>query len=130
VAEGTRLLSEYGAESSIAGSNPALSALLSAEDLAALTARGIPRSFPRGQALFHVGQVPDRVLLLRKGRVNAATTTSGGRSVVLAVRGPGDPGAGRAAALGVDRRARAGRRGRVHPPPTGIRVLDWSSLRP
>jgi CRP/FNR family transcriptional regulator, cyclic AMP receptor protein len=64
--------------------------VLSAEDLAALTARGIHRSFPRGQALFHVGQVPDRVLLLRKGRVKVETTTSAGRAVVLAVRGPGE----------------------------------------
>src|SRR5919201_2595897 len=64
--------------------------MLSAEDLAALTARGIPRSFPRGQALFHVGQMPDRVLLLRKGRVKVETSTSAGRSVVLAVRGPGE----------------------------------------
>jgi CRP/FNR family transcriptional regulator, cyclic AMP receptor protein len=72
--------------------------VLSAEDLAALTARGIHRSFPRGQALFHVGQVPDRVLLLRKGRVKVETTTSAGRSVVLAVRGPGELVGGRSSA--------------------------------
>jgi CRP/FNR family cyclic AMP-dependent transcriptional regulator len=34
--------------------------------------------------------VPDRVLLLRKGRVKVETTTSAGRAVVLAVRGPGE----------------------------------------
>jgi hypothetical protein len=64
--------------------------VLSADDLAALVACGAPRSFPRGQALFHVGQVPDRVLPLRSGRVKVETTTAGGRSVVLAVRGPGE----------------------------------------
>jgi CRP-like cAMP-binding protein len=64
--------------------------MLEADDLAALVARGTPRSFPKGQALAHVGQVPDRVLLLRAGRVKIETNTSAGRSVVLAVRGPGE----------------------------------------
>jgi CRP/FNR family transcriptional regulator, cyclic AMP receptor protein len=64
--------------------------MLQADDLAALVARGTPRSFPKGQALAHVGQVPDRVLLLRAGRVKIETTTSAGRSVMLAVRGPGE----------------------------------------
>src|SRR4051795_5788451 len=67
-----------------------LAAVLSPDDLAALVRRGVPRSFPRGQALLHVGQVPDRVLLLREGRVKVETTTAAGRSVVLAVRGPGE----------------------------------------
>jgi CRP-like cAMP-binding protein len=64
--------------------------VLEADDLAALTARGVPRTFARGQALFHVGQVPDRVLLLRSGRVKVEASTPSGRSVVLAVRGPGE----------------------------------------
>jgi CRP-like cAMP-binding protein len=47
-------------------------------------------SYPRGRTLFHEGQVPDRVLLLRSGRVKVARITPGGREVVLAFRGPGE----------------------------------------
>jgi CRP-like cAMP-binding protein len=67
-----------------------LADVLAADDLAALVARGTSRSFQRGQALLHVGQLPDRVLLLREGRVKVETTTPNGRAVVLAVRGPGE----------------------------------------
>jgi CRP/FNR family transcriptional regulator, cyclic AMP receptor protein len=57
---------------------------------AALRARMAPRSYPRGQALMHVGQVPAEVLLLQSGRVKVSATTSAGRTVLLALRGPGD----------------------------------------
>jgi CRP/FNR family transcriptional regulator, cyclic AMP receptor protein len=67
-----------------------LADVLADDDLAALVARGTPRTFSRGQALLHVGQLPDRVLLIREGRVKVETTTPQGRSVVLAVRGPGE----------------------------------------
>ena len=125
--------------------------MLSADDLAALVARGTSRSFPRGQALFHLGQVPERVLLLRIGRVKVETTTAAGRSVVLAVRGPGEL-VGELAALdeqprfatqsaaeeparqgpeGHDRLTPAARRARLgRVPPRAFRVLDWSLLRP
>jgi CRP/FNR family transcriptional regulator, cyclic AMP receptor protein len=49
-----------------------------------------PRSFARGQALMHIGQVPSEVLLLRSGWVKVSATTSAGRTVLLALRGPGD----------------------------------------
>jgi CRP/FNR family transcriptional regulator, cyclic AMP receptor protein len=55
-----------------------------------LAARAVVRRFGRGRALFHEGQVPDRVLVLRSGRVKVTATTSNGREVVLAFRGPGD----------------------------------------
>jgi CRP-like cAMP-binding protein len=67
-----------------------LADVLGDDDLTALVARGAPRTYTRGQALFHVGQLPDRVLLIREGRVKVETTTPQGRSVVLAVRGPGE----------------------------------------
>jgi CRP-like cAMP-binding protein len=63
---------------------------LDPDDLRALIARGTPRSFRAGQALLHEGQLPDRVLLLRAGRVKVVSNTAGGREAVLAFRGPGD----------------------------------------
>ena len=60
-------------------------------DLAAeLERRGVVRSFRRGHALFHEGQVADRVLVLRRGRVKVFAMASNDREVVLAFRGPGD----------------------------------------
>lgn len=63
---------------------------LAPEDAAELTARAMVRTFERGQALFHEGQLPDRVVLLRSGRVKVTSTTPAGREVVLAFRGPGE----------------------------------------
>jgi len=63
---------------------------LTPEDAAELTARAMVRTFERGQALFHEGQLPDRVVLLRSGRVKVTSTTPAGREVVLAFRGPGE----------------------------------------
>jgi CRP/FNR family transcriptional regulator, cyclic AMP receptor protein len=47
-------------------------------------------SYARGRMLLHEGQVPDRVLLLRSGRVKVGTVSPAGREVVLAYRGPGE----------------------------------------
>lgn len=55
-----------------------------------LRARAGPRTFVRGQALMHVGQVPREVLVLLAGRVKVSATTPAGRTVLLAFRGPGD----------------------------------------
>jgi CRP-like cAMP-binding protein len=63
---------------------------LDQSDAELLLRRGSVRSFARGQALLHEGQVPDRVLLLREGRVKVYCTTSAGKEVVLAVRGAGE----------------------------------------
>jgi CRP/FNR family transcriptional regulator, cyclic AMP receptor protein len=51
---------------------------------------GAVRSFPRGQALAHVAQVPSEVFVLRCGRVKVTATTPAGRTVLLALRGPGE----------------------------------------
>jgi CRP/FNR family cyclic AMP-dependent transcriptional regulator len=59
-------------------------------DQAALTAGGTPRRFARGRAVMHQGGTPDAVILLRAGQVKVYTTTSAGREVVLAIRGPGE----------------------------------------
>jgi CRP/FNR family transcriptional regulator, cyclic AMP receptor protein len=63
---------------------------LDAEDAAALREAGVVRKYARGHALMYEGQVPDRVLVLRAGRVKVTRTTPGGREVVLAFRGPGE----------------------------------------
>ena len=61
-----------------------------ADAAAALGARANRRSFKRGEALMHTGQVASDVLILRAGRVKVSATTSNGRTVLLAFRGPGD----------------------------------------
>jgi len=64
--------------------------LLSPDAAAALRERSGRRSYARGQALMHSGQVPHDVLVLRSGRVKVSATTESGRDVLLAIRGPGD----------------------------------------
>jgi hypothetical protein len=63
---------------------------LTQADQADFLRRGITRRFDRGQALFHANQVPDRVVLLRSGRVKITSTTATGREAVLAFREPGE----------------------------------------
>jgi CRP/FNR family cyclic AMP-dependent transcriptional regulator len=90
---GTGLGSATSRAATVAAGTPAAGDFLTAvgpELAGELTARGVARSFPRGHALFHEGQVADRVLILRKGRVKTLTTTAGGREVVLEFRGPGE----------------------------------------
>ena len=67
-----------------------LSLPLSAAQRAALERRAVRRTFARGQALCHQGQVSDRVMILLGGGVKVTSTTRHGREVVLAFRGPGD----------------------------------------
>jgi CRP/FNR family transcriptional regulator, cyclic AMP receptor protein len=59
-------------------------------DAQALLARGVMRDFRRGQALLHERQLPDRVLVIRSGRVKITVSSPAGREVVLAFRGPGE----------------------------------------
>ena len=65
-------------------------AALTPADADSLVRRGTIRTFSRGQALMHEGQIPDRVLVVRSGRVKVYSTTPTGKEVVLAVRGPGE----------------------------------------
>jgi CRP/FNR family transcriptional regulator, cyclic AMP receptor protein len=64
--------------------------LLDSEAAAAIRERAGQRSYARGQALMHSGQVPHDVIVLQSGRVKVSATTEGGRHVLLAFRGPGD----------------------------------------
>jgi CRP/FNR family cyclic AMP-dependent transcriptional regulator len=48
------------------------------------------RSFVRGQAICHAGQVADRVLILLAGRVKVVAPSASGREIVLAFHGPGE----------------------------------------
>jgi CRP-like cAMP-binding protein len=63
---------------------------LDAVAAADLVGRGIVRSIPRGQAIWHTGQVADRVVILRDGRVKVSRPSSTGREIVLAFNGPGE----------------------------------------
>jgi CRP/FNR family transcriptional regulator, cyclic AMP receptor protein len=63
---------------------------LSGAEAEALDERAVRRTFARGQALCHQGQVADRVMILTKGRVKVSSTTAAGREVVLAFLGPGE----------------------------------------
>jgi CRP-like cAMP-binding protein len=63
---------------------------LAPPDAAALEARGVRRSFARGHAIFHAGQIADRVLILRSGRVKVTAPSASGREIVLAFHVPGE----------------------------------------
>jgi CRP/FNR family cyclic AMP-dependent transcriptional regulator len=63
---------------------------LSAAEATDLQRRGLRRTFVRGQALLHEGQVADRIFILREGRVKITSTTAAGREVVLAFRARGE----------------------------------------
>lgn len=64
--------------------------MLGAEAAAAIRERAGRRTYARGQALMHAGQVPHDVLVLQAGRVKVSATTEAGRQILLAFRGPGD----------------------------------------
>jgi CRP-like cAMP-binding protein len=55
-----------------------------------LREHGAPRQYARDQALMYVDQVPSEVLVLTSGWVKVSATTSAGKAVLLALRGPGD----------------------------------------
>jgi CRP/FNR family cyclic AMP-dependent transcriptional regulator len=55
-----------------------------------LREHGAPRQYARDQALMHVDQVPSEVLVLISGWVKVSATTPAGRTVLLALRGPGE----------------------------------------
>ena len=59
-------------------------------DVAALTARGTPRLAREGAVLFVEGEPSGGVVLIRQGLVKVVRTTTSGREVLLALRGPGD----------------------------------------
>jgi CRP-like cAMP-binding protein len=63
---------------------------LDADEVAELQERGIRRSVARGQALWHAGQVADRVVILIAGRVKVSRPSPDGREIVLAFNTPGE----------------------------------------
>lgn len=56
----------------------------------ALRDAGRVRRYGAGEALFHEGEVSDRVVALLAGRAKIATVTEDGKEVMLGVRDPGD----------------------------------------
>ncbi len=63
---------------------------LDAGAAAEFSARATSAVYPAGRTLAHTGQVPDHVILLRKGCVKISVMSRSGREVVLAYRGPGE----------------------------------------
>ena len=67
-----------------------LLAILSLKERQALEQRARVVSFAAGEALLREGEAGDRALILLGGRAKVTFTTRSGRSVMLAIRGPGD----------------------------------------
>lgn len=61
----------------------------SRDDVEALAALGPPRRYRRGTILFHEGDAPESVIVIRRGRVKISSFTADGKEVVLAVREAG-----------------------------------------
>ena len=57
---------------------------------AELEAAGVTRRWPAGSVVFHEGDHPDRVLVVREGRVKLVASEANGTEAVLAVRSPGE----------------------------------------
>ena len=51
---------------------------------------GPPRRYRKGSILFHEGDAPESVIVVRSGRVKVSSFTNDGKEVVLAVREPGE----------------------------------------
>jgi CRP-like cAMP-binding protein len=64
--------------------------LLEQAERAALESFVRPRGFRSGAILVHEGQVGDRVIILRRGRVKVSCVTHEGREMVLGFLGPGE----------------------------------------
>jgi CRP/FNR family transcriptional regulator, cyclic AMP receptor protein len=76
---------------------------LTADELAALRSRAVPRHFARGATIMHQGEVPGRVVVIEHGRAKVTAVTEDGAEIVLAFRQPGDL-LGELSALGGEQR--------------------------
>ena len=63
---------------------------LGPDEAAELQRRGIRRAVAAGQAIWHVGQLADRVVVLLAGTVKICRPSPNGREVVLAFNAPGE----------------------------------------
>jgi CRP/FNR family cyclic AMP-dependent transcriptional regulator len=73
-----------------AARRPGFLDLLQQAERAALESLARPRGFRSGAILLHEGQVGDRVIILRRGRVKVSCMTREGREMVLGFLGPGE----------------------------------------
>jgi CRP/FNR family transcriptional regulator, cyclic AMP receptor protein len=72
------------------GTGEVFLASLSEAEVGTLKDHSVVRAYPRGTALFHEHQAPDRVVVLLAGCVKLSALSEDGKEVVLAIRGPGD----------------------------------------
>lgn len=63
---------------------------LTPQDRESLRRAAATRAYPRGTALFHERQMPERVHLLQSGEVKLTCTLESGREIMLGIRGPGE----------------------------------------
>jgi len=63
---------------------------LGGTELDAVAAVAVPRSFDRGQAVFHAGDGSDTCYIVRSGHARATREHPDGRQITLATFGPGD----------------------------------------
>ena len=71
-------------------SKAASGAHLSAEELRALSAQGIVKSFPKNTIIVSEGDETDSFYIIVEGRVKVFVSDEEGREIVLATQGPGD----------------------------------------
>jgi CRP-like cAMP-binding protein len=76
---------------------------LTADEIAALRSRAVPRHFARGATIMHQGEAPGRVIVIERGRAKVTAVTEDGSEIVLAFREPGDL-LGELSALGGEQR--------------------------
>jgi CRP-like cAMP-binding protein len=56
----------------------------------ALERKGVPRTYAAGTAIFREGEPADHVVIVMEGRAKICKQGPGGRSLLLAIRGPGE----------------------------------------
>jgi CRP-like cAMP-binding protein len=81
-------MTSFGGDRALA--EPVFMRELAADEQLALRSLGVNRRFPRGAAIWHEGQMGDRVLIIHDGWVKLSRFTDDGREVVLGIRGSGD----------------------------------------
>jgi CRP/FNR family cyclic AMP-dependent transcriptional regulator len=74
----------------MAKTNPGVGAALTDEELRALAAQGVLRTFPKNTIVVSEGDETDSLYVIVGGRVKVFVADEDGREIVLATQGPGD----------------------------------------
>lgn len=74
----------------MASGNSAVRKLLNSEELKALTAQGVVKTYPKSAVIVSEGDETDSFYVILEGRVKVYVSDEEGREVVLRTQGPGD----------------------------------------